>query len=128
MHPSIIRLIALHYLLALKLSNCQNMPTCVLSFHSMKHEKDVLKSDYLVNWLPILFTYLLHLPLCWSYTSLLKLLGLLKMFNCYYLFIYFCQIISVNVSTTNHQPVALDDVELPFKVQFTYSVIWSSTE
>ncbi|KAM7437452.1 Transmembrane 9 superfamily member 1 [Porites harrisoni] len=38
------------------------------------------------------------------------------------------QIISVNVSTTNHQPVALDDVELPFKVQFTYSVIWSSTD
>ncbi|KAJ7350992.1 Transmembrane 9 super member 1 [Desmophyllum pertusum] len=36
------------------------------------------------------------------------------------------QIISANVSTANHQPVSLDDVQLPFKVQFTYSVMWSS--
>ncbi|KAK2560122.1 Transmembrane 9 superfamily member 1 [Acropora cervicornis] len=37
------------------------------------------------------------------------------------------QIISANVSTANHQPVPLDDVELPFDVHFTYSVLWSST-
>lgn len=40
----------------------------------------------------------------------------------------FLQIISANVSTTNHQPVPLDDVELPFEVQFSYSVTWSSTK
>ena len=40
----------------------------------------------------------------------------------------FFQIISANVSTANHQPVALDDIELPYNVEFTYSVLWSSTE
>lgn len=41
---------------------------------------------------------------------------------------FFFQIISANVSTANHQPVSLDDVQLPLKVQFTYSVMWSSTK
>lgn len=43
-------------------------------------------------------------------------------------FLSFFQIISANVSTANHQPVSLDDVQLPLKVQFTYSVMWSSTK
>lgn len=36
-------------------------------------------------------------------------------------------IISANVSTSNHQPISLDDVEVPLEVDFTYSVSWIET-
>ncbi|KXJ27742.1 transmembrane 9 superfamily member 1 [Exaiptasia diaphana] len=37
------------------------------------------------------------------------------------------QVISANVTTSGNEPVSLDDVEVPFKVQHTYSVSWKST-
>ena len=69
-----------------------------------------------------------YYPLCWSFCSLWGMyLGLTFSWCC--LGVVFPQIISANVSTANHhQPVPLDDVELPFNVQFTYSVLWSPTE
>ena len=57
--------------------------------------------------------------------QVMKLLGTESISD---LFLSFFQIISANVSTANHQPVSLDDVQLPLKVQFTYSVMWSSTK
>ncbi|KAK3751998.1 hypothetical protein QZH41_010966 [Actinostola sp. cb2023] len=37
------------------------------------------------------------------------------------------QVISANVTTSGHEPLSLDDVEVPFKVQHTYSVSWKPT-
>ncbi|XP_077990163.1 transmembrane 9 superfamily member 1-like [Glandiceps talaboti] len=37
------------------------------------------------------------------------------------------QIISANVSTREHQPTSLDEVEAPLDVKFTYSVTWKET-
>ncbi|XP_068737553.1 transmembrane 9 superfamily member 1-like isoform X1 [Montipora capricornis] len=37
------------------------------------------------------------------------------------------QIISANVSTANHQPISLDNLDYPFEVSFTYSVTWGPT-
>ena len=39
------------------------------------------------------------------------------------------QVIAANVSTTNHQPVSLDEVQsFPLEIMFTYSVVWHSTK
>ena len=72
--------------------------------------------------------YYRYYPLCWSISLLFALgyLGLTFSWCCHG--DVFSQIISANVSTANHQPVPLDDVELPFDVHFTYSVLWSSTQ
>ncbi|XP_048590054.1 transmembrane 9 superfamily member 1 isoform X2 [Nematostella vectensis] len=37
------------------------------------------------------------------------------------------QVISANVTTKDHDPVNLDDVEVPFKLKHTYSVTWKQT-
>ncbi|PFX14376.1 Transmembrane 9 superfamily member 1, partial [Stylophora pistillata] len=42
--------------------------------------------------------------------------------------LYYFEFVLANVSTANHQPVALDDIELPYNMEFTYSVMWSSTD
>ena len=74
------------------------------------------------------FNYYHYYPPCWS-ISLLFALGYLGLtFSWCCCGDVFSQIISANVSTANHQPVPLDDVELPFDVHFTYSVLWSSTQ